>query len=379
MPKAVKTTVRNYYKYQYSPWAQPTLTGNGQLGGSDFAVWTVGTYRPAYYMFDNNSSTNAELLTSINNNLIFYNPIPLNVTQIYMLHYNGEGKNWSIKNYTLYGSNDNSTWEPIQTETLANTLEQTITISGNTNYYKYHKLYMASAYYDYYSYYMSTTIQMNITATQRLTTAGTSNNYDVYADIDVYKLPMQVERFYYKYQYTNWTHPVPTSNGVIGTGEFACFRSTIYRASNEAYHAFQNNTSDYWGTWSDKYPPQHVGFWNKNPVNITSMSWNQNMASYYVNKYSIQASNDTTDGSDGTWTNLYTYSGTTGATISCSFANTEYYNSYRIVLQGWGKSGLGCGVGNLQMPNAKQKTVTTGTASNYDYYEDKNIYKAINQ
>ena len=109
----------------------PTLSANGTMGGSSFAV--SSTYSSSTYAiwkaFDKSSSTYARL--SINNSFTFYNPDALFVTAITF----NTDKNFSIA--SVEGSSDNNDWEDL-TYTY-NSSTKTITLAG-INGYKYHRV-----------------------------------------------------------------------------------------------------------------------------------------------------------------------------------------------------------------------------------------------
>ena len=168
----INSYTRNYYKYQYSSWTRPDLSSNGVLGGNSFAVAIVGSsYNgDAYQSFDGSTSTSFRPYAG--NGLIFYNPIPLNITNLACdVAYSNEG----ISVGTLYASNDNTNWDLISNNIGGGqTWSNSITMTG---YYKYFKL-------------MSDTVlggrgsvaELLITATQRDSIPGTASDYDYYED-----------------------------------------------------------------------------------------------------------------------------------------------------------------------------------------------------
>lgn len=116
-------------------FSQPTLVSNGTLGGASFACAAdVESYGAAYCAFDNNGGTNWAANQSTGDYIIFYNPNALKISSLSI--YNGaEG----ITNWTLYGSNDNTTYTLMCNGTSpVNTT--TITAVNSYQYYKYHKI-----------------------------------------------------------------------------------------------------------------------------------------------------------------------------------------------------------------------------------------------
>lgn len=123
----------------YDSWVQPTLTANGTLGGTSFAVSATkaGSSRPAYYAVDGNSSTYWQIEgNATGNSFTFYNPVKLKVSSLVFTFYNNT-EEYAIRSGVLYGSNDNSAWTQIKSFSSYTT---TWDVSSNTNAYKYHKI-----------------------------------------------------------------------------------------------------------------------------------------------------------------------------------------------------------------------------------------------
>ena len=104
--KAVKETVRKYYKYQYSEWVQPTLSDYGIPYVSDLAVTasiTVSSYE-VWKAFDKNAST-FYILKSISDptgvTANIYTKNQLNITT--MVFKNRGGTGYAIKGIIIYG------------------------------------------------------------------------------------------------------------------------------------------------------------------------------------------------------------------------------------------------------------------------------------
>ena len=125
----------------YVNWTQPKLTSNGTLGGDSFAIYsTVRTSSSdnnnAYIFFDGVTTQNTGMqITNSNGYLIFYNPIPLKVSNLTLYSRSG----LVISKYTLSGSNDNSNWTTIgsyNTNTNTNWSQDI----NNNNSYKYYKI-----------------------------------------------------------------------------------------------------------------------------------------------------------------------------------------------------------------------------------------------
>ena len=191
--KAVKEIERKYYKYQYQEFVQPVLTANGTLGGSNFAVRDNYNTTVAFQAFDN-SLTTAWFSSAVNgvDYLIFYNPIPLIVTNINCYNYQ-----WITGKWEVYGSNDNTSYELLATGT--NTLNTNgsnfdINLSSNTKAFKYYKINCLTNLANLRVGFG----ELTITATEQTVIDGTASNYDFYIDDNTYKLPREVDVKYFK-------------------------------------------------------------------------------------------------------------------------------------------------------------------------------------
>jgi len=132
--------LENNIGYIDKPFIQPTLTANGTLGSDKFAVLAnaetqsgTSPYR-TYEAFDNNSSTYWRSGTATGW-IEFYNPKPLKVTNLkwgYYFNYPTGGN--------VQGSNDGSTWTTLTTWTNSSANDFNISLSSNTNYYKYYRV-----------------------------------------------------------------------------------------------------------------------------------------------------------------------------------------------------------------------------------------------
>lgn len=180
--KAIKETVRKYYKYTYTSWTQPTLSANGTLGGSSFAVEAESNYSdyPAYHALD---STGWVGQRSTLPYFIFYNPKPLKVSNLTFSKGSYLFISCWILNFELYGSNDGSTWTFITqcNNPNPNTSPVSHNISVSTGY-KYYKIVPLTRKNDY-----PAIANLVITAQEENVTESTSSDYDFYKDIDEYK------------------------------------------------------------------------------------------------------------------------------------------------------------------------------------------------
>lgn len=132
-----------------SEWTQPYITSIGNMSGTTFACYTdvpqiSGT--DSYWQVFNNIYQNAGFHSSEGNvtgNIYWYNPIPLNITNIKVYtQIDAGGSNRQSTAGTIYGSNDYTNWTPISTYTntqQAHSSSWDINLSSNTGYYKYYR------------------------------------------------------------------------------------------------------------------------------------------------------------------------------------------------------------------------------------------------
>lgn len=117
----------------------PTLSSNGTMGGSSFAVNAEddGSH-PAYYAFDNNSNTYWRYGAS-SGSFTFYNPEAIIVNQILYSPYYSYPTAGEIR-----GSNNGSNWTTITSFTNDVNSTFTIDLSSNNTAYKYYQIYISS-------------------------------------------------------------------------------------------------------------------------------------------------------------------------------------------------------------------------------------------
>ena len=130
---------------------QPVLSSAGTLGGDSFAIYydhnTEGSSRSYYAFRDFDDYTGGEndrlqtnnTSTSTQHYLTMYNPYALRVSSIKIRNATGA---YSLKDYTVYGSNDNSSWVTLTTGSNSNTTDNdvwTISVDAATSY-KYIRL-----------------------------------------------------------------------------------------------------------------------------------------------------------------------------------------------------------------------------------------------
>lgn len=124
-------------------WAQPILDSNGTLGGESFAVYSdheENSESAIYKAFDGNESTvwkSGSSSTPVN--IIFYNPTPINVSNIHIKFINGE----VYSSGDIYGSNDNNDYSLVGS--FSNNSQDEIDVATNGNY-KYFKIELTALY-----------------------------------------------------------------------------------------------------------------------------------------------------------------------------------------------------------------------------------------
>ena len=204
-----------YYKkeIQVADWTQPTLTANGTMGGSSFACNQSASYSGttiAFRCFNGDTTTSGEtnrwqinnLNTSTEYYIYWYNPVALNISNLKVWN---EEANLVVKGYTLYGSNDNSTWTIIKSGTNTVTTAKTawnIPVSMSTEY-KYFRLGCKPN-----SSTALEVMEIQITATtkQEVAVEATEEDYDIRTPIcSVFK----IDGKYYAWSKTGGSGEVP--------------------------------------------------------------------------------------------------------------------------------------------------------------------------
>lgn len=174
---------RSYYKYSYSSWTRPDLTENGVVGWDNFAVKgsteQTAYSREAYKAVDGSSSTYWAGSVANTGWFEFYNPNPLCVTG-FSFNSIDAGYPTSV---TLYGGDTEGDLVELTGFTYTPGINATIDFSTNTSYYKIYRILSNG---QSYSNTVFSIGELGLTATQRITSPGTSSDYDYYVDKNNY-------------------------------------------------------------------------------------------------------------------------------------------------------------------------------------------------
>lgn len=148
-------------------FTQPTLSADGTLGGSNFAVYasTSQATTPAWQGSDNNSSTDWSVGDIASGYFYtWYNPNALKLSAINIT--NRSAGTYAITGYTVYGSSDNTNWTTLKSGTNSTTAtgaSWSITLP-NTDFYKYTKLYVSASNTNYAGFSQGTLVGTYLTA-----------------------------------------------------------------------------------------------------------------------------------------------------------------------------------------------------------------------
>lgn len=231
-----KRITRKYYKYEYSDWIQPVLTSNGYKGGREFAVSALNTdsRTKPYFVFDNNLSDNYNagwLSKASNNYLQWYNPNPINITQLNILYQTTSASSVGyITNWIIRASNDGDNFIDIIEGTTGNYGNTVISIS-HEGYYKYWRIYPISWSSEWYAI-----INMNITAQKQLIVEATEEDYDFYKDeVEYYTSIEDKEKYYVQDEYKRLRLYDTTNRSYIDTNNHFIVNSVTAWSTTQIY------------------------------------------------------------------------------------------------------------------------------------------------
>lgn len=166
---------------QTANWIQPTLTENGTLGESSFAVATTTQYGDAAYQgFDENDNT---VFSSSSGDLFLYSNTPLKIQTIQFINFHSN-HSYHVAGGSVYGSNNGTNWDTLTTFTLSvsgNKTPYTIEVNSPSEY-TYYKIvgtsFLEGKYWTFYQCYVTatytTTALNNITFPQSFVTTNYS-------------------------------------------------------------------------------------------------------------------------------------------------------------------------------------------------------------
>lgn len=201
-----------------------------------------------------------------------------------------------------------------------------------------------------------------------------------------YKCIIKNERRYYKYSYSNFTQPTLTSNGILGGDSFATVSSTIYSSDYPAYKAFDgristSGTSSGW--WAYSTMPVWIEFYNPIPLNITKLKitnyngYNADIANYWASKKGeVYGSNDGVS-----WVLLTSYTNSVlsyNSSWDINLTHQGYYKYHKITSTEISAAYYGEGVHFQEIQiTATQRIQNNATSSDYDVYEDVELYTPL--
>ena len=190
----IKSFIQNdikYYKYQYSTFTQPSLSGNGSMGGTSWAVAGKGSggtpdannpYQAVYPQTGTYNIYNKGGQPSLT--VTMYTPNPTVITSATFTALWGNYSD-SYVNIRFRASNDNNTWTTLYPQASLHEGTQTITFN-NSNTYKYYELYVLTTGGGYHDGIRLSSIKL--TGQNKVSIAGTANDYDYTTTTSTYKI-----------------------------------------------------------------------------------------------------------------------------------------------------------------------------------------------
>ena len=172
-------------------------------------------------------------------------------------------------------------------------------------------------------------------------------------------------RKYYKYVYNPWVRPNLSDFGVLGGDSFAC--------AGGSYRLWQifDGVDNYGQLWSTNEDTRTLTIYNPKPIQINSVSWT-NKYNTYLGEVTWSGSNDGVN-----YTTIITFSNMSSAASQTKTfpANSGYYKYFKMrvnVFNGYGD------IDEMTF-DATVKEVGNGTSSDYDFYEDVDVYKVVKE
>ena len=368
--KAVKETVRKYYKYIEQAYVQPILTSDT---GDTLSVSAVGWNNSAYYAFDGNLNTRlgSQQITQYPCvYLNFLNPVTLTKVTCVNRHYN-----WDIFGFVQFavsGIDDSNNKVVLGTSPIVTPVdgqEVECSLSSSQKFKKIEIQFACSA----YNGYQAAVKEIYMTGSEFVPVESTAEDYDFYEDIATYKTTEKTERKYYKYEYDTWVQPVLTENGTMGGNTYAC-AALSEGFSSYAYQAFDNSLTTNWYTPNGGVP-NWVTFYSPKDLMVSNIEIYVNNDSNTIRQIYMQGSNDNVN-----WTEIGSGLNTSTSppfTLSIDCDNTNTYRYFRIYVASVNVAPYSyCTIANVTF-TAIERTTVEATSSDYDFYIDKTAYYAF--
>lgn len=132
--------------------------------------------------------------------------------------------------------------------------------------------------------------------------------------------------------YRPWTQPVLTSNGTMGSSDFACNQSSVLNDNHFCWKAFDNEVdknlsednsywhSRGWGGWTN-----WISWYTKNPIKIKTLTIRNRVDDApSIKNFSVEYSDD-----NSTWTSVFSATHSKGSLSSISYSiNADSYHNY---------------------------------------------------
>lgn len=301
----------------------PTLSSNGTIGGSSFAVNAEddGSH-PAYYAFDNNSDTYWRY-GSQSGSITFYNPEEIIVSQIIYTPFYSYPTAGEVR-----GSNDGTSWSTITSFINDSINEFTIDLSTNKTAYKYYQIYISSVNMD-----VIHCSSIRIKTTTKTSKATSHTIYPLTKDLLFYERSNglgnlvnyvdngdAVDIKLYRTKGKDWAaynRPNISSNGTFGADDLSVQVDSDPYVDYPAWKVFDGITNS--GFWHANSNSSHwIKWYHTIPVKISKLKiFNGSSASSYgIKTYTLSGSND-----NSSWVELT--SGTNNNTSEWSGWNVD--------------------------------------------------------
>lgn len=200
-------------------------------------------------------------------------------------------------------------------------------------------------------------------------------------------------RKYYKYETRPFTRPNLTHNGSVGYDEYACYATNTYNDTRQAWKAFDEDTGyGYDLSWmgANTPVPKTIVFYSPNPIHVESLrirnsTFDGTTGRHHIIDYTVRAADSLDDAINGNVLAIGSNSENgAGAywdidlseqTIQVDSGYHKYWSLTSTTAASGGKNYVA--VANIDFIDATQKVPVESTSSNYDFYKDFQIYKAV--